>query len=152
MFVGWQVNLIRDIPFAGVKIGLYEIMVQQYVHYLESADTTHGSSSINKPISPTGAAVCGIVSGVACAIITCPLDVINTRIKSSSSATSSMWKVGLEIGQKEGLVSLFRGVGMRSLILGVGSCLFWPIQRSVSDALQRDQESAWYLKMRERDR
>ena len=69
-FAGWHVNLIRDLTFAVVKIGIYEVMAKQYQDYYQI-----------KQISPVGASVCGVGSGVACAIITCPLDVVNTAIK-----------------------------------------------------------------------
>ena len=40
-----------------------------------------------------------------------------------------------QIIQKEGIPALFRGVLLRSAVLGVGSSIFWPIQRHVSQYL-----------------
>lgn len=152
LFAGWHVNLIRDIPFACVKVGLYELFVSYYKTY-------NGLTSTEK-LSTTGAAICGVSSGIGCAILTAPLDVINTRIKagdtvfppppprpraspSTSSTTvtatttttstskmmntsahqhsTSIVYVGRNIVAHEGISALFRGVLMRSFVLGVGS-------------------------------
>ena len=155
LFAGWHVNLIRDIPFAGIKIGLYEYFVQEYIKYFSSPPpvmTTNTSSSTTTTttttknqrqhhhISPSGAAICGVASGVCCAIITAPLDVINTHIKAGNTSghhsSSSIIKVGTEIIIKDGIQALYRGVLMRSIVLGIGSFIFWPIQRSVTQSLE----------------
>ena len=124
LFAGWHVNLIRDLPFAAVKIGLYEIFVSYYKSWC--------GLSKRDPISPQGAALCGITSGIGCAIFTCPLDVVNTKIKASEATSTSILEVGRHIVLNDGISGLFRGVAMRSIVLGLGSCIFWPIQRSVS--------------------
>mmetsp|Transcript_14934 Transcript_14934/g.30776 ORF Transcript_14934/g.30776 Transcript_14934/m.30776 type:complete len:283 (+) Transcript_14934:223-1071(+) len=124
LFAGWHVNLIRDLPFAAVKIGLYEVFVSQYKAW-------YGLSK-RDPISPQGAALCGITSGVGCAVLTCPLDVVNTKIKASETTSTSILEIGKNVLRNDGLSGLFRGVAMRSIVLGLGSSMFWPIQRSVS--------------------
>jgi len=123
-FAGWHVNLIRDLPFAAVKIGLYETLVSYY-------KSCYGLSK-GDPISSQGAAFCGIVSGIGCAILTAPLDIVNTKIKSRQTLSTSIINVGRDIVLKEGVSGLFRGVAMRSIVLGLGSFIFWPIQQSVS--------------------
>ena len=123
LFAGWHVNLMKDIPFAGVKIGLYEWLAHRYKQYFEL-----------ETLTSTGAAVSGVASGVGCAILTAPLDVVNTRIK-SSSGRSSMIHVASSIIQREGIRAMFRGVLLRSFVLGTGSMLFWPVQNGVVHAL-----------------
>ena len=141
LFAGWHVNLIRDIPFAVIKIGLYEFFVQQYIKQFEPPSCPSSDLKHNKHhISPLGAGICGVASGVCCAIITAPLDVINTHIKAGSSSghhsSTSILQVGSEIVMKDGIKALYRGVVMRSIVMGVGSFIFWPIQRSVAQALE----------------
>ncbi len=128
LFAGWHVNLLRDLPFTGIKIGLYEWFVYEWKIWHKVP--------LDQAITPTGASICGVTSGIACAIITCPLDVINTRIKSGSAGTNSIFRVGAEIVKKEGISAFFHGVALRAFVLGVGSSIFWPIQRSVAHALQ----------------
>jgi Mitochondrial carrier protein len=187
LFTGWQVNLMRDVPFAVVKLGLYECFVEQFyqrqffvpVHRLlppnnggttrynnnnhddnsfpgANNDNIYNSQITNHPdhqhqyqpphkkhpISTTGAAICGVASGVCCAILTCPLDVVNTRIKAGVDLgggggggrgdSSSIRRVAMDIVATQGPLALFRGVVLRSVILGVGSCIFWPLQTTIA--------------------
>jgi hypothetical protein len=170
LFTGWHVNLIRDIPFAVVKLGLYEWFVEQcyqrqcFVHLPKNGTgynhnnggNVPGANNNNisnhqdhhyhqphkkHPISATGAAICGVASGVCCAIVTCPLDVINTRIKAgvdllggggSGSGGASIRRVAMDIVATQGSAALFRGVVLRSVILGLGSCIFWPLQTTIA--------------------
>jgi solute carrier family 25 (mitochondrial iron transporter), member 28/37 len=131
LFAAWHVNLIRDIPFAGAKIGLYEWFVFHYKRRVQRVQP-------QEKITVLGSSICGVLSGVSCAVLTCPLDVVNTRIKadSTSSHSTSIRTVAQEIVEREGVKALFRGVAFRSLVLGLGSSIFWPIQRIVSHALQ----------------
>ncbi|KAG7368054.1 mitochondrial carrier protein [Nitzschia inconspicua] len=132
LFAGFQVNLIRDIPFAAVKVGLYETFASYY-------KILNGQSKLD-PIAPQGAAICGVLSGVSCSILTCPLDCINTRIKDGSTTSTSIVEVGKQIVTKHGVSALYRGVVMRSIVLGIGSSIFWPIQRSTAHWLQPDYQ------------
>lgn len=147
LWAGWHVNLIRDLLFAGVKVGLYELLVGLYQN--------QQGLKPNDKISTTGAAFCGVTSGVGCAILTAPLDVINTRIKAGETGTSlsktstSICNVGRHILVHEGLLALFRGVGMRSVVLGVGSSIFWPIQRGCSHILQPDFDANFHDRLEE---
>lgn len=128
LFAGWHVNLIRDLPFSAIKIGFYEWFVYEWKvlnHY-----------AVEEQITPTGAAACGVSSGVACAVLTCPLDVVNTRIKAGGVEANSILQVATKIVKAEGVGALFQGVMLRSFVLGVGSSIFWPIQRAVAEALQ----------------
>lgn len=130
LWAGWHVNLIRDLPFAGVKVGLYELFMSYYKSWYGMGE--------KDVIPPHGAAMCGVASGVGCAILTCPLDVINTRIKSGGTKSTSIVEVGRQIMSREGASALFRGVAIRSVVLGIGSSIFWPVQRSVAHYLQPD--------------
>jgi hypothetical protein len=130
LWAGWHVNLLRDLPFAVVKVGLYELFMSYYKVWYGMGE--------KDVIPPQGAAICGVASGVGCAILTCPLDVINTRIKSGGTTSTSILEVGKQIVSKEGASSLFRGVAIRSVVLGIGSSIFWPIQRSVAHNLRPD--------------
>lgn len=132
LFAGWHINLVKDIPFAGIKIGLYEAIVPLYQKHMQQYP--------EQELTTMGATVCGLVSGIGCAILTAPLDVINTRIKADDKAihhSTSIRAVSRDIVQQEGVSALFRGVVMRSFVLGVGSSIFWPIQRTISISLQQ---------------
>ena len=156
LFAGWHVNLIRDIPFAGIKIGLYELLVSYYVQHCSSSSSSsisaaaevdeerrkeeHHHQHPTKKLSVVGATLCGLASGVGCAILTAPLDVVNTRIKATTRSSTSIRVVVADIIRNEGITALFRGVLMRSFTLGVGSSIFWPIQRTTANYLQQQPQ------------
>jgi solute carrier family 25 S-adenosylmethionine transporter 26 len=73
----------------------------------------------------------GFLSGILTAVVTCPIDCVNTRIKSGELSTSSMIGAHMEIVRKNGAAALFRGVLPRCVIIGFGSMVFWGIQASL---------------------
>lgn len=114
LFLGWQTNLIKDIPFAGLKISLYENIKAQYLFYHQKEEAT-----------PVESACVGLVAGTITSVLTCPIDCVNTRIKSGELADFSVWGAHREILKRNGLPALFRGLLPRTLILSLGSSVFW---------------------------
>ena len=118
LFAGWQANMGKDIPFAVAKLTIFEALVRHYERWA---------------LPPTTAANwkermgLGVVSGMATAVLTNPLDVVNTRIKGAAviEAQRSLWSVGQEIVRREGARKLFAGLQFRGVILGFGSGVFW---------------------------
>lgn len=123
LFIGWEVNLMKDIPFAGIKMALYDLFCKIYVHYV----IPHRDS--NPVLTPVENAIIGFASGSITGIVTCPLDVVNTRIKSGEfPADNGIIKTHMDIVRlKEhgGISALFRGVVPRVITIGVGSTVFW---------------------------
>jgi hypothetical protein len=71
------------------------------------------------------AGIVGLGSGVITAVMTCPLDCINTRMKSGELAEGSLIAAGSEIVRKDGASALFRGLLPRTFIIGLGSTVFF---------------------------
>lgn len=69
-FVGWRANVLKDVPFAAVKMCLYEGSVALYMRV---RGVPPGSS-----IGSLENAGLGMVTGAMTGVMTCPLDVINT--------------------------------------------------------------------------
>jgi hypothetical protein len=122
LFKGWQVNLLRDIPFAGIKMTLFDVMCNLYRHHVLS-------SSHNTPLSAYENAGIGFASGAVTGVLTCPMDVVNTRIKSGEfPASRGILRTHMDIiNMKEngGVRALFRGVLPRLGVIGIGSTAFW---------------------------
>ena len=76
----------------------------------------------------------GLASGSITAVLTCPLDVVNTRLKAmqTSKANASLGGAFSEIVAKEGTGALFRGLVPRVIILGLGSSIFWPVYKRLN--------------------
>lgn len=147
LFTGWRVNLLRDIPFAGIKMTLYDVVTSVYLRYLRPfvISTSNSMGMIagagvvadasvdtrNSPLSPMESASVGFASGAVTGVVTCPLDVVNTRIKSGEFPPNhGIIRTHVDIiklrGNENGGVSaLFRGVMPRIGVIGIGSTAFW---------------------------
>lgn len=141
MFIGWEVNLLREIPFAGLKMSLYDAAARIYLRFSSSSSSSRRSSSSSgasaavHALSSAESAGVGCVSGVVTAVLTCPLDCANTRIKSGELAHVPTLRVPLHIARQDGAAALFRGLGPRAAILGLGSTVFWYFQTAARNRL-----------------
>lgn len=140
LFRGWKVNILRDVPFAAIKMSLYEGFARVYIHLKGGkGDIKIDHSGSAGDLSKYEAAGIGLLSGVTTAVITNPIDVVNTRTKSGELANLSVLKAHLSIIQKDGVTALFRGLAPRSAIIGLGATVFWYLQANVQWLLQGGQ-------------
>mmetsp|Transcript_22099 Transcript_22099/g.32199 ORF Transcript_22099/g.32199 Transcript_22099/m.32199 type:complete len:271 (+) Transcript_22099:135-947(+) len=114
LMLGWQTSLIKDVPFAALKLSLYEGMANMYLRHYKKHQ-----------LQPHEAAGVGFVSGTITAIMTCPTDCVNTRIKSGELASNSVIGAHFEIARRDGVKALFRGLVPRMAVLSLGSTVFW---------------------------
>jgi hypothetical protein len=142
-FLGWKINLVKDIPFATIKMLLYEGFARVYCHFgrsylSEKKNNFQPTVSATQTLTPVEAGFVGLISGAVTGIVTCPLDVINTRVKGAREGAAalrtvqgvdkgSMWGMGVHILKAEGGRALFKGVGLRMTIIGLGSTWFWAL-------------------------
>lgn len=143
LFLGWKVNVMRDMPYAAMKMSLYEGLARLYITWKHNNTTTVAPSTATgnrtdgvDKLQGVEAAVMGLASGVITAAITCPIDCVNTRIKSGELAQYNMVRAHMEIVRKDGVSALFRGVVPRCAILGLGSTVFWYVQASLLQLLE----------------
>ena len=127
-FQGWKANVIKDIPFAALKMSLYEAMATLCLSFTKQ-DTMRPNETI----------LVGFVSGAATAVMTNPLDTINSRIKAGATSSTSILTAGREIYLSEGLVAFANGVLPRIFIFGFGSGFFWSVFHNVGMALDSRQ-------------
>jgi len=122
LFAGWRVNILRDLPFAGIKMTLYDLMCDLYKRHIVSVP-------LSTPLNPYENAGVGFASGAVTGVVTCPMDVVNTRIKSGEfAATNGIIRTHVDIikmKENGGVRALFRGVLPRIGVIGVGSTAFW---------------------------
>jgi len=159
LMTGWQANLLKDVPFAVIKLGLFEGCVALYEHFA-TARSGHGGGSKSKSVAsssssqlfhhqhhqqtqaqcqarveagPGARTACGVISGAATAVLTHPLDVINTRIKGGAAGyygrgggLGVLLRAASDVVAREGPRALFLpGLAPRALYLGAGSGVFW---------------------------
>jgi hypothetical protein len=116
LFVGWQANLAKDVPFAVLKLSLFEACVRAY------------EAVAVAPVGANERTACGVASGALTAVLTNPLDVVNTRLKSAGIAGATLASAARDVVRREGPAALFAGLGPRVVIIGLGSGVFWGVQ------------------------
>jgi hypothetical protein len=135
-----RANIARDVPFVILKMSLYEELSRRYlaskslsVGYRSNTSSSSSSSSLSAApgpgpgLSSVEAGGVGFVSGALTALLTAPMDNVNTRMKSGEGgfAALSLRQAHLEVLRRDGAAGLFRGLGPRVVITGVGSTMFW---------------------------
>ena len=91
-FLGWKANLSKDILFSAVKMSLYEGWARVYLSVKNRSSGRHARSmGTAADLNGYEAAGAGMVSGVATAVLTCPIDCVNTRIKSGDETMQIDW-------------------------------------------------------------
>lgn len=131
LFLGWKVNVIRDVPFAAIKMSCYEGFARAYLTMKKGRYGYNNNHFTASSLNKVESAGVGLLSGVCTAILTCPIDCVNTRIKTGELAKLHVIQAHLYIIRKDGISALFRGLLPRAAILGLGSTVFWYCQTSI---------------------
>ncbi len=137
LMLGWRANLTKDVAFAAIKMTLYESCSRAWLVWgrpIVQSDVTSppltwaSSSSPAAPrLTPIEAGGVGFASGTLTAVLTCPIDVVNTRIKAGQTAITGMLAMGRHVTATEGVRALFKGLGVRIGIISFGSTWFWTL-------------------------
>lgn len=117
LFRGLHVNLVKDLPFAVIKLSSFEACTRMYkTHVLQNQRDVNGKET----------AFLGFSSGVFTSICTTTLDNVNTRVKSTEfPAEISIFEGHKRIVQKDGFLALSRGFLPRTINIAFGSMVFW---------------------------
>ncbi|CAM6010232.1 unnamed protein product [Sphagnum balticum] len=120
LYAGYFSTLVRDVPFAGLQIMLYEAMRASMVYGQER----WGSSKALQPVglekhqfSSLEELIMGGTAGGLSAFLTTPMDVLKTRLQvQGSSARYRGWRDALQtIWREEGTKGFFKGALPRVL-------------------------------------
>jgi len=134
-FIGWQANLVKDLPFIALKMTLYEGMARAYLD-LKGVKQQSGARHGVDLLTGGETAGVGFASGLLTAVITTPLDTINTRLKSGRlSHDMGLLAAGRHVLAQEGLAALFSGLAPRAVIVSLGSTFFWSFYASCRTSL-----------------
>lgn len=106
-YKGYCSLILRDIPFRAIQLPLYDSLKKN-------------ESSI------TGTCLNGAISGMVAGCITCPLDVVKTRMMCSRH-NLPIHKVIRYLYVSEGMQGFFRGITFRTVFLGYSSSVFFLI-------------------------
>lgn len=135
LYKGFGMTVTREIPFTCIQFPLYEYMKLKWSNH---------SKIQKKDLEPWKGAICGSLAGATAAAITTPLDVIKTRLmlsKLSHKVTIGDIIKELYREQRYGM-SFFKGIGPRTLWIGVGGAVFLGMYESVIAVLKKDDHKS----------
>ncbi|CCH59941.1 hypothetical protein TBLA_0C01260 [Henningerozyma blattae CBS 6284] len=118
LYRGYGATLLREVPFTAIQFGLYEAL---------------------REARGTPAGVAGGVAGGAAAWITCPLDVVKTRVMLAGDASSAaVWNNVTELWASRGIRAFFAGAVPRTLWISAGGAVFLGVYDAVTTTLRND--------------
>jgi len=114
LMVGLTPTLIRDVPFSGIYLMIYDALK------LQTGDKAGGMTKFN----------CSIAAGILASLLTQPADVVKTRLqlgKENLNARSAIHSILVNDGVK----GLFRGCLLRTLRRTLMASLAWTVYEQV---------------------
>lgn len=130
-FSGFGVTAIRDAPYAGLYVLIYE-----------QAKAQLSNLTASQPISlATGSVTINFVSGMLAAItattLTNPFDAIKTRIQIAPDKYKNMLRAGKLMLHDEGVRSMFSGLSLRLGRKAISSALTWTVYEEIVRRAER---------------
>lgn len=130
LFSGFGATAIRDAPYAGLYILIYEQSKLQ-MSRVRSAKTLDEKLGLHAEMNLARSASINFVSGVLAAAIatavTNPFDAIKTRLQLMPGEYGNMLTTGIRMVSEDGPRSLFAGLGLRMGRKAMSSALAWTL-------------------------
>lgn len=133
LFAGFGATAIRDAPYAGLYVVLYEQSKRSLASVLAGppSELKLKEGEIAAPRAPPSTTFVNFVSGALAAglatTITNPFDVVKTRVQLMPGKYRNMWRASRLMLQEDGMRSLFGGLGLRMGRKALSSALAWTV-------------------------
>ncbi|QHS72120.1 Hem25p SPAR_D01190 [Saccharomyces paradoxus] len=127
-FRGFGATCLRDAPYAGLYVLLYEkskqllpmVLPTRFIHYNpEGGFTTYTSTTVNTTSA--------VLSASLATTVTAPFDTIKTRMQLEPSKFTSSLKTFTSIIKNENVLKLFSGLSMRLARKALSAGIAWGI-------------------------
>lgn len=130
-FAGFGVTAVRDAPYAGLYVLIYEQAKAKLGSLTagNQAPTASGSLSINF--------VSGVLAASTATTITNPFDAIKTRLQIAPGKYRNMLQAAKLMLRDEGMRSMFSGLSLRIGRKAVSSALTWTVYEEVIRRAER---------------
>lgn len=126
-FAGFGATAIRDGPYAGTYVLLYEGLKKSLSRV--PGTTANAISGAGQHVQIRGAALINftsaIVAGSVCSVLSNPFDAIKTRIQLEPHSYTNMMQACKKMLQTGGARSLFDGLALRMTRKALSSALAW---------------------------
>jgi solute carrier family 25, member 38 len=130
-FAGFGVTAVRDAPYAGLYVLIYEQGKAQLGKVTSGSGiaTASGSAAINF--------ASGVLAAVSATTMTNPFDAIKTRIQIAPNKYKNMVQAAKLMLRDEGVRSMFNGLSLRIGRKAVSSALTWTVYEEVIRRAER---------------
>lgn len=127
-FRGFGATCLRDAPYAGLYVLLYEkskqllpmVLPTRFIHYNPEGEfTTYTSTTVNTTSA--------VLSASLATTVTAPFDTIKTRMQLEPSKFTSSFKTFASIIKNENVLKLFSGLSMRLARKALSAGIAWGI-------------------------
>lgn len=135
-FAGFGATAVRDAPYAGLYVLIYEQAKLQL-----SALTAPSTTTTTRKVSTSGSATINFASGVLAAMlattITNPFDAIKTRLQIAPGRYGNMFRAASLMLREEGVKSIFSGLSMRIGRKAISSAFTWTVYEELIRRAER---------------
>ncbi|KAL7954286.1 mitochondrial carrier domain-containing protein [Trichoderma compactum] len=127
-FAGFGATAIRDGPYAGMYVTIYEVMKRRLSSLAShNASSAEGIRNMTSSMASSVNFASAILAGTTCSAISNPIDVCKTRIQLQPERYRNLLHAGYRMVVEEGFRSLWRGLGLRMSRKALSSALSWTI-------------------------
>jgi solute carrier family 25 protein 38 len=127
-FSGFGATALRDAPYAGMYVLLYEQLKARLSSLSMAASfQTAGPGRMQTSVASIINFSSAIVAGAACSAISNPFDAVKTRIQLQPDKYRNIWQACQKMVTEEGLRSLWDGLGLRMSRKALSSALAWTV-------------------------
>lgn len=136
-FAGFGVTAVRDAPYAGLYVLLYEQSKARLSELTTSASARTSPSSASGAGSVTINFISGVIAAVSATTLTNPFDAIKTRIQLVPHKYRNMVHAAKLMLREEGVRSMFSGLSLRLGRKAVSSALTWTLYEEIIRRAER---------------
>lgn len=130
-FAGFGVTAVRDAPYAGLYVLLYEQSKAKLGNLAAAGRTATASGSVTINF------VSGVIAAVSATTMTNPFDAIKTRIQIAPDRYRNMFHAARLMLRDEGIRSMFSGLSLRLGRKAVSSALTWTVYEEIIRRAER---------------
>lgn len=133
-FAGFGATAVRDAPYAGLYVLVYE---QAKVQLSALAPTGVDARPATMSSSATTNFASGVVAAVSATTLTNPFDAIKTRLQIAPGKYGNMIQAARMMLQQEGIRSMFSGLSMRIGRKALSSAFTWTVYEELIRRAER---------------
>lgn len=130
-FAGFGATAVRDAPYAGLYVLVYEQAKAKLGELKQAAVVLErGAEALHVPTATSAAGtnfVSGVIAAVSATALTNPFDAIKTRLQLMPAKYGNMVKAAGMMLREEGVRSMFAGLSLRIGRKAISSALAWTV-------------------------